>query len=884
LNTANSTKTNTINKKFLGELNDLIIEFIKYNIPLSHPDYENGKVYNELLLFILRIIVIIKSREDNRKETDEELTLVEYLEFIQDKKDYNLIFNFNLELFDPGEILFSSIVKELTPYIKSSEFKIEVLGLLFEELSHKSVKVVDENVELFDTTDRKDNGVFYTDLNMVKFTVSKTIEQYNGYTFEMLLKLNFLDPAMGSGFFLIELIRQLAKKYTGLYDPSKTKYLIAKNVVCGVDKNILAVELAKLSIWLEINDSKLPLNFLDNNFKNGDSLLFYESELLSDNNFSFFNWYEEFPAVFLNDNNGFDAIIGNPPWGKVKPNMKDYFSYNTDNLLHSFQGESLKSYVRKSEEQISWNRYEGHIKRYVKLLKNNNFFSAQKHNVNGKTTGGDFDLYRFFLELSYKLLNDKGVLGFLIPSSFYLSESATGLRYLFFNNGSIKYLVNYENKKKLFPIHPSFKFSILIYHKGINKGNIEKVYFNLVDTLSLEENNFTKLNFAKFRVNDLNLLSYNLLTIPEIHSNLELELTRRLYSSFPPLGKYLDDDWNISFKRELDMTNDSKSFLTKKEIDLNSNNYVPLYEGRMVHQYDYSYKEYISGHNRSAKWTIQPYDNKKIVPHYYVSKKYLEDKSLQSVSARPRAGFCDVTGQKNERTVLATLIPPNTICGNKVPTVDFGEQNELRLHLLWIGISNSFVIDWLIRQKMTTTLNFFHWEQIPFPRLGINTPIAKELILRVAQLVYISDDSKEIFNELLLHYPKKEVEKFNIKPSLKERANLRAEIEILVANLFNINLRELALILYAFPSLDRQQPSIHKDKNIYSNKTLSASYVTRDYVLNKYIQMNELVEKDIVQLYSEIGINIDEKIGSKRFISDRVKEYEKLGAIAFKYC
>src|ERR1019366_3891875 len=89
--------------------------------------------------------------------------------------------------------------------------------------------------------------------------------------------------------------------------------------------------------------------------------------------------------------------------------------------------------------------------------------------------------------------------------------------------------------------------------------------------------------------------------------------------------------------------------------------YVPLYEGRMVHQFDCAAKAYVSGEGRSAKWRELPLGEKVLLPHFFVNV---------TGSAPPlRAGYCSITGQTNERSLLATMLPAGLAAGNKVPTL-----------------------------------------------------------------------------------------------------------------------------------------------------------------------------------------------------------------------
>ena len=212
--------------------------------------------------------------------------------------------------------------------------------------------------------------------------------------------------------------------------------------------------------------------------------------------------------------------------------------------------------------------------------------------------------------------------------------------------------------------------------------------------------------------------------------------------------------------------------------------YVPLYEGRMVHQFDHSAKAYVSGEGRGAKWRDLEFTEKAFVPHFFV------DGTEPSPAAR--AGFCDVTGQTNERSALATLLRGCMPPGNSVPTVT---TDNTDCHQVWLAFANSLVGDFLIRQKISTHLNMFYVESWPLQRPKQGTAEFQQLVRDAARLVSITP-------EIQLAEPA-------LDP--QERARLRVEIDAIVAGIYDLSPAEFAYILTTFPLLDRDQPPLHDD-------------------------------------------------------------------------
>lgn len=247
------------------------------------------------------------------------------------------------------------------------------------------------------------------------------------------------------------------------------------------------------------------------------------------------------------------------------------------------------------------------------------------------------------------------------------------------------------------------------------------------------------------------------------------------------------------------MTMDSNLFVdvatVKREIgkvrgDAARKLFLPVLEGRMVQQFDCAAKMYVSGEGRTAKWVKAGRFNRAIVPHYFVRR--VDAERRESLAFQPRAGFCDVTGHANERSVLAALIPSNVVCGNKVPTCRF-ESEDLRTHLLWIAIANSLVIDWLVRRRLSTTLNFFVWRQIPFPVVRAND-INGRFLIEAAVRLSCHSPFDVFWLEGILKQAGIHISTALSVPTHGERQSMIARLDRIVAGLFNLSADEVELV------------------------------------------------------------------------------------------
>ncbi|MFA4954079.1 MAG: N-6 DNA methylase [Patescibacteria group bacterium] len=187
-----------------------------------------------------------------------------------------------------------------------SVISADVLGGMYEQyLSYVQSK--SKNVEEKQKSKRKSSGVYYTPKYIVEYIVNETLgEVLKNTKAKDISKLKILDPACGSGSFLIaaydKILASLDKR--SLF----SKFDILKDNIFGVDLDVQAVEIAQLNLLLKVLSQKTKLPTLMHNIRSGNSLI---SE--GDEKYKPFNFITEFEEAFAEG--GFDVIIGNPPYG-----------------------------------------------------------------------------------------------------------------------------------------------------------------------------------------------------------------------------------------------------------------------------------------------------------------------------------------------------------------------------------------------------------------------------------------------------------------------------------------------------------------------------------------------------------------------------------------
>jgi hypothetical protein len=230
----------------------------------------------------------------------------------------------------------------------------------------------------------------------------------------------------------------------------------------------------------------------------------------------------------------------------------------------------------------------------------------------------------------------------------------------------------------------------------------------------------------------------------------------------------------------------------------------------MVAQYDHRAKAYTAGRGRAAEWEDLPFGrtDKRIQPQWYLRHDQVPSK-LASRVAQFRACFCKVVSPTNERTLIATLIPPNVLCGDSVPTVLFEPEGFNWFYPFWIGIANSYSMDFIVRMKVALNLTMTVMDSLPFPRPSREDPRVRSIVERSMRLLCTSPEMIVFWNTLAEEGWVPATQTLADVPGEmdeEERLRLQAEIDAIVAHdFFELTRPELEYLLATFPTQQRYQ-------------------------------------------------------------------------------
>lgn len=844
-------------------------------------------------------------------------------------------------------------------FLDYSALETRHLGAIYEHLLEFHLKAhKGKIIDLPDPNERKTSGSYYTPKFIVNYVVQHSIEPHIqriikensnvSLQIEKILSLKILDPAMGSGHFLIGAIEYLAKRLCEIefgeelqqhhYEIRKRD--VVRKCIYGVDINPLAVDLAKLSLWLETLTSDKPLSFLNAHLKHGNSLigefissvfdaqqslfetktmthfkktvkdfLGFESfeddtasavkakvekydQMISKGTFyhqlrglldhklaesfgnkahhwrdlrqkigvesldfysskdgvnvnelrkkiSFFHWEIEFPEIFFTDQGekkndpGFDVVIGNPPWEKLKIQDREFFASRDPKISNAATASIRKNLIEKLVETNP-----GLVQEYQERKKNSEEQTAYLRDSKKfpLSAVGDINLYPIFLELSKNFLRKNGRCGMIVKTGIVTDSSYQKFFASLISNSYLQALHDFTNKRNLFEgVIANERFSLLFLK------NSEQEDSNFLISV-LNEGEDDLLNDDKkylFYKSDVELFNPNTKTCPLFRTKKDFTICKVIYEKNPVLIKEKDsleiNPWNIEYWRMFDMTNDSALFHQKEllikqgfKLDKNSwfvsNNkkYIPLYEAKFFSNYNHRHGSFenVSVNTRFGV-KAEPYhpnNNQLENPQYEIEPRYWV----------PLENVLDVCKRKNvpnncffcfrnvcraftdSRTARGTIVPFSGV-GNSAPILIFrdGESDRRKRMTLFSCVFSSFTFDYLVRQKLSgANLNKFILIQIAAPtpesfdktKLKFNDSIKTTgawCLEKALNVFPVSDSLLNFFKDC------------GLQKTVKWEPNMRFDyccfIDAIVAHTYGLNSKDYEYILNQFPILKKQE-------------------------------------------------------------------------------
>jgi hypothetical protein len=496
---------------------------------------------------------------------------------------------------------------------------------------------------------------------------------------EDILALKVCDPAMGSGSFLVAALRYLTDAlveslhFHGRLHPrpdgaickladglpldhpsqetvpvpldhpefndrlrARLKRHVVERCIYGVDIDPLAVELARMALWVETMDRRLPFGFLDHKLRCGNALVG-----------CWFDRFQDYPVMAFERDDAGDK--------------------NHDRFVHHFRVYTVQRGQKKGETRRAgdvWTQRWKEVRENVVKPEMRSWIEA------------------------------RGPQNLLFPLEGYTPQAIHD-----------QALAVFRELHDL-PVHEADRREQLYREKIAGNPALARLR-EVFDTWCA----------IWFWPGD----------------EIDLVPTPRNFQDPPDVTR---DGWGIRYAREFDMTNDSKLFPPRpwwEERGYRPNEYgiwvgpkgdvaLPLYEGRMIGQFDFSQKGWVRGKGRGAVWREIPWNGKMLEPQFLMR---LQDAryGLGEQFETFKVAFMDVGSGTNARTMIATALA-RFPCSHKVPVLGVG-QAPIMETLAAVALLNSFVYDTSLRLRLGgLSITWHYLEETALPR-RLAVPISR---------------------------------------------------------------------------------------------------------------------------------------------------------------
>ncbi|MCM0020285.1 MAG: restriction endonuclease [Tagaea sp.] len=549
----------------------------------------------------------------------------------------------------------------------------------------------------------------------------------------------------------------------------------------------------------------------------------------------FLHWQVAFPGVWdqwesVEPTGGFDAVIGNPPWDRMKLQEVEWFAARRPEIALAQKAADRKKMIAALEKSgdplwADYTRAKTRAEAAVTVARGCGLYPL--------LSGGDLNLYPLFVERALALLKPEGIEGLLVPSGIASDKSSAPFFRSISTSGRLAALFDFENRRpedeSFFPdVDSRFKFVAFVAGGLARKfpQTLCGFYLNAIADLKDPERCFP-LAPADFRT-----VNPNTGTAPVFRTRRDAKLTTEIYRRVPVLVDRSAGEarslYPVEYSSMFHMTNDSGLFRTAAELDKmgcykvagaryrkGAEEYLPLMVGRSIHQFDHRFSSVEEKpdnlHNPAA--SDRSTDKEKTdpsfvpTPQYWVSEKEVSwPRDLAWALA-----FRDITNPTNARTFISAIVPRSP-CGNKLPLLmpssfkssdtTFGSYRVFAS--LLCANFNSIVFDFITRVKMHgTSMNLYIAEQLPviapdsYAR-KFGKKAASDLIkAEVLKLTYVSTDMAPFARDMGY-----EGTPYPWDP--EARRHSRARLDALYFHLYGVSEDDAAYVLEAFPIVQRE--------------------------------------------------------------------------------
>jgi hypothetical protein len=828
---------------------------------------------------------------------------------------------------------------------------------------------------------RKTTGSYYTPDSLVQVlldsalepVIADTIAKNPGKAVEALLGLSIVDPACGSGHFLLAAARRLAAHVARLQadgTPSGAEYRhalrqVVGKCIYGVDLNPMAVELCKVSLWMEAVEPGLPLTFLNSHIQHGNALLGATPELMAKGipdaawepiegddrkvasalkkrnkqeaggqrgfdtlwsspaeagaqavtkavseleaasdadaaelarkearwegiltsqeyrqqkfvadvwcaafvwpkqsgslaevaptnelwrqlrdgqgrspeltqktveelswQYRFFHWHLQYPQVFAKG--GFDVVLGNPPWERVKLQEQEFFAERSPEIANAANAAARKKLIAAlpTEQPQLWQDWclasrkaegESHALR-----------QSGRYPLCGK---GDVNTYALFAEHNRSIVGHSGASGCILPAGIATDETTKEFFQSLIDSSTLHALFHFENEERVFVgVNNMFRFVLLTV--GGSSNPLETAQFAAFARNTAEVRDPQRR--YTLSATEIGILNPNTRTCPTFRFRRDADINLTIYRRAGVFWREDDPNgnpWGLRFMAMLHMANDSGLFRSRAELEksgcrIEGNHFVgqvqrflPLIEAKMVHHFDHRFATHEGATDANLnkgtlpKATDAQHESPLFLatPEYWVTEAEVTGRLKDASNRGWLLGWRDICRSTDHRTVVASLFQRAAV-GHTTPLL-FSFERPSVLACLY-GNLCCFVVDYAARQKVGGThLTYSYLKQLPvLPPAdyaqpcewtgGVRDKLHAWLLQRVLELTYTAWDLEPFARDVGFDGPP-------FRWDSERRFLLRCELDAAFFHLYGLNREDTAYVMDTFPIVRKHDERAH---------------------------------------------------------------------------
>ena len=329
--------------------------------------------------------------------------------------------------------------------------------------------------------------------------------------------------------------------------------------------------------------------------------------------YRFFHWHLAFPQVFgfsksrIEDDDttgwtgGFDCVLGNPPWERLKLEEKEWFSGRSQEVVSAKSAAARRKIIAglAVSDPVLFVEFRN-AKRFSEG-------GSQFARISGRyplMSTGDINTYALFVETNSSI-RDRGnqaMVGCITPTGVATDRNTRAFFGTLLEQRSLVSFIDFENRKQIFPgVQGNMRFCLLTF------GSRSVASFRIAAQLNEPKQMGENERFYELTREDVKRINPNTMNCPMFTNKRHAAINRRIYENLPVLFSEVEPDsnlWRIRYLRMFDLTNASHLFRTREQLVeqgmrlvgnlfcSDSESYLPLYEAKLAYQFNHRSSTY----------------------------------------------------------------------------------------------------------------------------------------------------------------------------------------------------------------------------------------------------------------------------------------------------